>query len=591
MSSAEASTTRESPVETSHEAPTFDEPVQCTGAAPPPPMQAPPAQASTTICRFWMEGYCFRGALCWYKHSHDAASTSFADATDGAGEVVGPPQGTSSKPKSPTYPTTRSLNAHASAFSPATAPSAADQVAEHGQDAPLFQQGQGQSGEGSVQVIPGTCLRPTDYSWRKGEDAETPNVLSGVNKRCPMCREGPGKTLVIQKYKDTLSRKPCNFFEATKTSPHGPFCKFGDDCHYAHILTPGDDRYLFGGGFELMSAKARERRERREAQRRRRRPFYSGPLGLTEAEVAELDYLRFFDVMVSNGNDPADWDRDGSASPPRRAPRRYSDAGTTLRFPRFDLELGQRDLNVHAPPRRTQGNEPVPAGLRRSARLMGSLGTPDVNSRTRTRMDEAGPQVRSADAAHRTFFSSTRSDRRAAQRRYRREALQAEALAQARAQARDQSGASASGDTARDSTSNPNAATVANGSAIHPHESPSPEDSFELVGEEDNDEDDPASPSGQLFNLARAFEEGYERGGRWEVDDEDEHNEHSHESRIGLGADDDDDDQTGWSTDESDFQYRVGPGGSIWFGGEEIFAGEYGSIWDDENDGHIWYYE
>lgn len=391
--------------------------------------------------------------------------------------------------------------------------------------------------------------------------------------------EGPAKSLVIQKYKENLSRKPCNFFEATKSTPHGPFCKFGDDCHYAHVLTPGDDRYLFGGGFEMMAARARERRERREA-RRMRRPFHTGPLGLTEAEEAELDYIRFFDIMVSNGNDPADWDRE---SPSRPASRRYSDAGAGLRFPRFDVELEQPDPPRRDRPRRAQGGEDETTGLAQGASRSRSPDTRDESSRMRTRANASGLQVRSAEAARGTFSSSTRSDRRAAQRRYRREALEA--------QARAQGGASGSARAPRHSTAPPTADAGVESSPDQPHTEHSPSESFELVGEED-DQDDPPSPSGQLFNLARAFEEGYERGGRLEVDDQDEHNEHSHDSRDGTGAEAyDDDDQTGWSTDESDFQYRVGPGGSIWFGGEEIFAGEYGSIWDDENDGHVWYYE
>lgn len=402
--------------------------------------------------------------------------------------------------------------------------------------------------------------------------------------------EGPAKSLLIEKYKQNLSRKPCNFFEATKNSPPGPFCKFGDDCHYAHVLTPGDDRYLFGGGFEMMSARARERRERREAQRMRR-PFHSGPLGLTEAEEAELDYLRFFDVMIGNGNDPADWDRDTTTAPPRpAAARRYSDAGAGLRFPRFEMELRPLDSRRVTRSRRAQGDEEeAAAGLPQDASRSRSPSAREGSTRIRARANGSGLQVRSAEAARGTFSSSTRSDRRAAQRRHRREALEAQARAHARAQSQAQDGAPGSTSAATDPRALPTAGAGVGSAPDETHDEHSPGDPFELVGEEEV-EDDPPSPSGQLFNLARAFEEGYERGGRWQVEDEDEHNEHTHDSGDRPGADDDDD-QTGWSTDEEDLEYRVGPGGSIWLNGEEIFAGEYGSIWDDENDGHIWYYE
>jgi hypothetical protein len=130
MPSGQASTTPDTPLQSSSTGPTSDQPVRSTAPLPAP--QAPPTQAATTTCRYWAEGYCFRGALCWYKHSHDTAPTSSAEPapTNAAGEAAAAPQGDSSRPKSPKSPTTRALNAQASAFSPATATLAADQVAE-----------------------------------------------------------------------------------------------------------------------------------------------------------------------------------------------------------------------------------------------------------------------------------------------------------------------------------------------------------------------------------------------------------------------------------------------------------------------------
>lgn len=158
MPSGEATSAQDPPAECSASGTTIDELAQSITTAPPLHPQAPPTQAATTLCRYWAEGYCFRGALCWYKHSRDPASTSFAPPTaaDALGPAAAAAQGDSTGPKSPKSPTAASLNAQASAFSPATTTLAADQVAEQiaqlAQEGPASDQKDGQTEETSGQV-------------------------------------------------------------------------------------------------------------------------------------------------------------------------------------------------------------------------------------------------------------------------------------------------------------------------------------------------------------------------------------------------------------------------------------------------------
>lgn len=115
----------------------------------------------------------------------------------------------------------------------------------------------------------------------------------------------------MQRYKDILAAKPCKHFEKSKNGRLGPFCPFGDECHYKHTLTDGDDRYVFGTGFEGMIARAESRSAssstRFHLPGRRRRDMDD----LQEA-MNELDLYSYGigadHWMLDNGRDPREWD-------------------------------------------------------------------------------------------------------------------------------------------------------------------------------------------------------------------------------------------------------------------------------------------
>ncbi|KAF8636382.1 hypothetical protein AX17_003564 [Amanita inopinata Kibby_2008] len=106
------------------------------------------------------------------------------------------------------------------------------------------------------------CIRQwRDPSNKLGDLANSENT-----KKCPMCRapskfitsssrfwkEGEeGKARVIQAYKDSMSKVPCRYFQQSlRRNANKPFCPFGKDCFYQHLNSDGTN-YIFKDGVDV----------------------------------------------------------------------------------------------------------------------------------------------------------------------------------------------------------------------------------------------------------------------------------------------------------------------------------------------------
>ncbi|CCM02443.1 uncharacterized protein FIBRA_04542 [Fibroporia radiculosa] len=102
------------------------------------------------------------------------------------------------------------------------------------------------------------CLQ----EWRDRKGKSDDIVFSGVLKQCPLCRiqsrfvtpssqfypDGhPGKLATIERYKASMARVPCRFFQ--QSSPSNRSCPFGKDCFYQHLNQDGTP-YTFSHGVE-----------------------------------------------------------------------------------------------------------------------------------------------------------------------------------------------------------------------------------------------------------------------------------------------------------------------------------------------------
>ncbi|KAG6891605.1 hypothetical protein C0992_002644 [Termitomyces sp. T32_za158] len=102
------------------------------------------------------------------------------------------------------------------------------------------------------------CIRKWRDPLGKGPD------ISNL-KKCPMCRvqcryiipssrfvkDGLEKERVIQNYKDSMARVPCQHFVTTKAkNAENPLCPYGADCFYQHLNDDGT-AYVFPYGAEF----------------------------------------------------------------------------------------------------------------------------------------------------------------------------------------------------------------------------------------------------------------------------------------------------------------------------------------------------
>lgn len=260
---------------------------------------------------------------------------------------------------------------------------------------------------------------------------------SSNTKACPACRQrshyiipsstfhsnGEAKDLVVSRYKAALGAKPCKYFEAGKSTSRGPFCPFGDECLYSHTLTPGDDRYLFGGGFQHMyelSKRDRDAKAEREfaralgrivnrhrPRRPRRRRFDADllDLGLDIAFEPDAETLM---AIANAGLDPAPgaWDDPFDAEYERQLMDLVDDDQAEEAQQEGDRELRRmmidsygEDLDPRAAERRDAENRAMVRDLNRAL----------------------GPYREDPHEAQERPRASPRSQRRRAQRAYNRQ--------------------------------------------------------------------------------------------------------------------------------------------------------------------------
>ncbi|KAG0709229.1 hypothetical protein DFH29DRAFT_793831 [Suillus ampliporus] len=116
------------------------------------------------------------------------------------------------------------------------------------------------------------CIR----QWREPQGKSSDMVMSGVIKRCPLCRstsrfitpsthffpqDHPRKQDMIDSYKNSMARVPCKYFIETSTSGK-PCCPFGVDCFYQHLNPDGTPHVFQYGANHFMKVFRRQQRQR-----------------------------------------------------------------------------------------------------------------------------------------------------------------------------------------------------------------------------------------------------------------------------------------------------------------------------------------
>ncbi|KAI0704286.1 hypothetical protein BC835DRAFT_1262279 [Cytidiella melzeri] len=164
-------------------------------------------------CKFYIAGFCKRGADCWFLHERPDRQQS---ATD---------EGSDDDTCGICYekPTTYGLLA------------------------------------GCSHIFCVGCIK----EWRDPRGKSEDIVSSGVTKRCPLCRapsqfvtpsslffvqEQPQKRAVIDKYKASMAHVPCKYFEKSQKR----FCPFGKDCFYQHLNNDGTPHTFKAGVNSLI---------------------------------------------------------------------------------------------------------------------------------------------------------------------------------------------------------------------------------------------------------------------------------------------------------------------------------------------------
>ncbi|CAO1626191.1 unnamed protein product [Parajaminaea phylloscopi] len=241
----------------------------------PTPMSAPAADDARVesnpgdiLCKWWKQGYCNRGDSCWFRHYYIDGES--CEASSSRSPTIGTRFRATALPFTPSQHTSEAVSPPDQ-----TEPSdvAAEPLPEQPPCAICFE-------------LPATygLLENCDHAfclsciraWRDNKEKDPDLVAGQINKACPACRQrshyvtpssafhikGPQKDAAVTRYKAVLASKPCKFFEESKQSRNGRlWCPFGDDCHYRHTLTEGDDRYTFGrGASEMLSERRNTRR-------------------------------------------------------------------------------------------------------------------------------------------------------------------------------------------------------------------------------------------------------------------------------------------------------------------------------------------
>ncbi|EKM49977.1 uncharacterized protein PHACADRAFT_213748 [Phanerochaete carnosa HHB-10118-sp] len=202
-------------------------------------------------CRFYVAGFCKRGAGCWFVHALPEAS--------GSGERSPPV-----KPE---------------------AEAGDDDVCCICYEKPVTY---GLLG-GCSHMFCLECIK----GWRERKGKSEGVICSGVIKMCPLCRAAskfvtpssvfytqndPRKTALVEQYKSSMARVPCRFFE--RSLPNNRYCPFGNDCFYQHCNEDGTP-YDFQKGVEYYMR-----------QRKRYLDANGAPLGRLQATTSLLQSLR-----------------------------------------------------------------------------------------------------------------------------------------------------------------------------------------------------------------------------------------------------------------------------------------------------------
>ncbi|KZV98783.1 hypothetical protein EXIGLDRAFT_831997 [Exidia glandulosa HHB12029] len=190
-----------------------------------------PYDANKT-CRYYLQGYCRRGAACWFKHQ-------VPDATPAS----------TSRPQAPAAkPAPNDEEDHLCAI-------CLDKPEEYGVL------------EGCNHVFCKDCI----HGWRDSQGKSVDVIISQMNKTCPSCRQrsrfvipcnrfpetDERKQKLIENYKASMSRVDCKYFTASRDKP---FCPYGRDCFYKHELPDGTP-YVFKEGVEELMERWKRRRQ------------------------------------------------------------------------------------------------------------------------------------------------------------------------------------------------------------------------------------------------------------------------------------------------------------------------------------------
>ncbi|KLO12762.1 hypothetical protein SCHPADRAFT_399908 [Schizopora paradoxa] len=198
------------------------------------------------VCRFYSAGYCKRGDNCWFRH------LSFTP---------------------PAFPTTNASSAPSD--SPASNPVLAASDSEDDDNMCCICQ-EKPTTYGLLIGCSHICCLQCIRGWRDRIGKPVDILESGNTKKCPYCRTpshfvtpssffyssgDPRKEVVIAKYKASMARTPCKYFERSAQR----HCPFGRDCFYQHKNRDGTHHvFPFGADYYL------------ERSRQHRRNVYSG---------------------------------------------------------------------------------------------------------------------------------------------------------------------------------------------------------------------------------------------------------------------------------------------------------------------------
>ncbi|KAG6334187.1 hypothetical protein ID866_4902 [Astraeus odoratus] len=160
------------------------------------------------------------------------------------------------------------------------------------------QQRAGSTGDGSLLYLHGKANHawPVDHvfclscirQWRDTDGKSLDMVATGAIKSCPLCRRpsrfvtpstyflpsaNPQKDETIDRYKASMAKVPCKYFEETSLTGR-PCCPFGSDCFYKHT-NPDGTPHVFPHGAEKYMVIYKRRRQRSQ---RRTRPGFPNPM-------------------------------------------------------------------------------------------------------------------------------------------------------------------------------------------------------------------------------------------------------------------------------------------------------------------------